>query len=143
MLGDPDDMFFDGGSGGQKKPLWSGYRRKKMKNPFSCTVPSFLKRPMKEGSLDTSKQSETSCYTPQLCDRKEEANKLQSQPFVPFISVNKENFGDGFYPEVMVESNKNRIVTNLDVIKNFPSDREPVVFGKKPNDLSSCRVDLN
>ena len=58
--------------------------------------PSFLKRPMREGSLDTSKQSETS--TPQLCDRKEEANKLQSKPFVPFISVNKESFGDGFYP---------------------------------------------
>ena len=46
--------------------------------------------------------------------------------------------------KLMVESNKKRIVTNLDnVIKNFPSDREVVVFSKKYNDLSDCRVDLN
>ena len=100
---------------------------------------------MKEGSLDTSKRSEFSCYAPQLCDRKEEANKVQSQVFVPFISVNKESFVDRFHPpdllsedaskrhyarycgrnvaKVMVESNKERIVTNLDnIIKNIPSE---------------------
>ena len=46
--------------------------------------------------------------------------------------------------KLMAESNKKRIVTNLDnVIKNFPSDRELAVFRLKQNDLSECTVDLN
>ena len=43
VLGDPDDAFFDNGFGGDEKPLRSGYRRNKMKNPFSCIFPSFMK----------------------------------------------------------------------------------------------------
>ena len=40
----------------------------------------------------------------------------------------------GHVAKLMVESDKKRIVTNLDnVIKNFPSDREFVVFSKKYN----------
>ena len=46
--------------------------------------------------------------------------------------------------KLMAESNKKRMVTNLDnVIKNFPSDRELLVFREKQNDLSECTVDLN
>ena len=114
MLGDTDDMFFDRRFGGENKLLWSSYRRQKMKNPFSCTIPSFLKRPMKEGSHETSKQPEIFCYTPQWCDRKEEANKVQSHPFVPFCSVNKESFVDGFYPPDLLseDASKTRYARN-------------------------------
>ena len=99
------------------------------------------------------KQSEVFWYNPQLCDRKEEARKVQSQPFVPFIIVDKKGLSDEFCPpnwlsvdaskrrytrgcvrsmaKLMVESDLKSIVSNLDnVIKNFPSDIEFAVFSK-------------
>ena len=57
VLGDKFDIFFDNGFGGDKKPLWSGYKRNKLPNPFSCTLLSFMKRPVKEGLYNTSKRS--------------------------------------------------------------------------------------
>ena len=54
---------YDNGFGVQEKPLWSGYRRKKLPNPVSSTVLSFMKRPMKEGHYDTTKRCEIFCYT--------------------------------------------------------------------------------
>ena len=100
---------------------------------------------MKERFFDTIKKSKIFCYNPQLCNRKEEANKVQSWPFAPFIIFNKESCYNGFDPpnllsegaskeryainsvsnagRLMVESNEKRIATNLDnVIKSFPSD---------------------
>ena len=72
---------------------------------FSCTFPSFMKRPVKEGLYDTSKHFEIFCYTPQSCDRIAETNRNNTMPYIPFIEVNKETFGDDFYPPDLVSSN--------------------------------------
>lgn len=85
VLGDPNNFFYNGGFGCENKPLCSTCRRQKFRNPFSCTVPSFLKRPMKEASLDTIKQSEIFCIT--LSNQRR--SKVQRQPFVCFIIVNE------------------------------------------------------
>ena len=162
-------MFFsDNGLGGQEKPLWSGYRRKKLPNPVSFTVPSFIKRPMKEGHYDTTKRCEIFCYTPQHCDRKEEANKQNNMPYVPFIEVTKATFDENFHPpdligadpdtkkaarnvvqcvaKIMAKENKKRIVSNMDhIIKKLDDGdkREFFVCGKKHNDFSNSRLVLN
>ena len=154
ILGDKSDIFFDNGFGGDKKPLWSGYKRNKLPNPFSCTLQSFMKRPVKEGFYDTSRRSENFCYTPQLCDKFEEVNRNNTMPHIPFTEVNKETFGDAFYApdlislnlekkaaarkaviivaKIMCKQNKKRLTNNLDnVIKFLPNDREFFVCGEK------------
>ena len=64
VLGDPGAVFFDNGFfiGDEKNPLWSGYGRKKLPNPLSCTAPSFMKRPIKDGSYNCEGRSEIFCY---------------------------------------------------------------------------------
>ena len=51
VLGDPNVSFFDNGfhDANESKPLWSGQRRQKILKPFTCTVPSFMKQPIKNG----------------------------------------------------------------------------------------------
>ena len=44
-----DNVFSEGD---EKKPQWSGQRKKKLPNPFSCTAPSFLKRFIKENAYN-------------------------------------------------------------------------------------------
>ena len=92
VLEDRQDWFLDKGFLVKKKGFWSGYQRKKIRNPFSCTIPFFMKRPIKEGHYDTSKQCEIYCYTPQLCDQIEKVSQHNKQPFVPFIEVRKDYF---------------------------------------------------
>ena len=84
--------------GDEKQPLWSGYGRKKLPNPLSCTADSFMKRPIKNRSYNREGHCEILCYTPQLCDRMEKASIHNNKAFVPFIEVNKESFGQGFHP---------------------------------------------
>ena len=145
VLGDRQNWFFDNGFAGEKKDLWSDYERNKMRNPFSCTIPSFIKTPIKESHYDTSKRCEIYCYTPQLCDCIKKANQHNKQCSVPFIEVRKESFGENFYPadllscnpekkavarktvvniaKLMVRENKERIIRNFDnKSKHLPSD---------------------
>ena len=94
VLGDPDGTFFDNEFGGDEKPLWPRYQRNKMKNPFSCTLPSFMKYLIKNNLYNTAERSKVFCYTPQLCDRKEEAKKANKsnsnkQPYVPIVDIKK------------------------------------------------------
>ena len=136
VLGDKQDLFLDNEFGGEKEDLWSRYKRNKIRKPFSCTIPSFMKRPIKEGHYDTSKRCEVFCYTPQLCDRIEKANQHNKQPFVLFIEARKESFGENFHPpnllscdlekkalarkslvniaKLLVKENKARIIRNID-----------------------------
>ena len=53
VLEDPGVVFFNNGfsNGNEKKALWSGQKRKKLPNPFSCTASSFMKRPIKENAI--------------------------------------------------------------------------------------------
>ena len=102
VSGDPHDQFFDNGFLNEKKTLWSGFKRNKLPNPVCLKMPSFMKRPMKEGYYDRSKQCEIFCYTPQLCDRNEEANKQNNMPYIPFIEVNKNTFGENFHPPDLI-----------------------------------------
>ena len=168
ILGDPQDNFYDNGFLNEKKTLWSGFKRNKLPNPVSFTMPSFMKRPMKEGYYDPSKRCEIFCYTPQLCDRNEEANKQNNMPYIPFIEVNKNTFGENFHPpdligtdvdkknvarkavravaKIMAKENTKRIISNMEhVIKKFDDadKREFFVFGKKHNDFSNSRLILN
>ena len=154
-----------------KKPLWSGYGRNKMKNPFNCTLPSFMKYPTKNNLYDTAERSKVFCYTPQLCDRKEKANianktNSNKQPYVSFVDINIKTFGEGFKPtdllsdngekrllsrscvkkvmRLMIKNNKKQIVNNLDnVFRHLPNDRVFTVFSKKYNDYFSSRFVLN
>ena len=170
ILGDPNDRFFNNGFGGDEKPLWSGYRRNKMKNLFSCTLSPFMKYPIKNNLHDTAERSKIFCYTAQLCDRKEEANKANKsisniQPYVPFVNINIKTFGEGFKPtdllsdneekrllsrscvkkvmRLMIKNNK-KVVNNLDnVIRHLPNDRVFTVFSKKYNNYSSSRFVLS
>ena len=168
ILGDPQDNFYDNGFLNEKKTLWSGFKRNKLPNPVSFTMPSFMKRPMKEGCYDPSKRCEIFCYTPQLCDRNEEANKQNNMPYIPFIEVNKNTFGENFHPpdligtdvdkknvarkavrtvaKIMAKENTKRIISNMEhVIKKFDDadKREFFVLGKKHNDFSNSRLILN
>ena len=43
VLGDPIDTFFNIGCEGNKRSLWSGYK-KKLDNPISSNPPSFVKK---------------------------------------------------------------------------------------------------
>ena len=74
VLGDLVDTFFDVGYGGNEKSLWPGYKKNKLDNPISCTPPSVVKKMIKESTSDTEERFKLFCYTPQLTDRKEEAN---------------------------------------------------------------------
>ena len=98
VLRDPGTVFFDNSFyiGDEKKPLWSGYGRKKLPNPLRYTAPSFMRRPIKDSSYNREGRSEILYYTPQLCDRAEKANTHNNKLFVPFIEVNKESFGQSF-----------------------------------------------
>ena len=102
LSGDPHDQFFDNGFLNEKKTLWSGFKGNKLPNPVCLKMPSFMKRPMKEGYCDRSKQCEIFCYTPQLCDRNEEAIKQNNMPYIPFIEVNKNTFGENFHPPDLI-----------------------------------------
>ena len=66
MLGHASMVFFDHGFsiGDEKKLLWSGFGRKKLPNPLSCTGSSFMKRPIKDSSYNREGRSEIFCYTP-------------------------------------------------------------------------------
>ena len=168
ISGDPQDNFYDNGFLNEKKTLWSGFKRNKLPNPVSFTMPSFMKRPMKEGYYDPSKRCEIFCYTPQLCDRNEEANKQNNMPYIPFIEVNKNTLGENFHPpdligtdvdkknvarkavrtvaKIMAKENTKRIISNMEhVIKKFDNadKREFFVLGKKHNDFSNSRLILN
>ena len=70
VLGDPNAIFFDDAFSrvDENKPLWSRQKRKEMSNPFTCTAPSFMKRPIKERLYNSNNRSRIYCYTPQLCD---------------------------------------------------------------------------
>ena len=154
ILSDPNDQFYDNGFLNEKKMLWSGFKRNKLPNPVSFTRPSF-KRPMKEGHDNLSKRCEIFCYTPQLRDRNEEANKQNNMPFIPFIEVHKNTFGENFHPpdligtdldkknvarkairaaaKIMTKENLKRIISNMEcVIKKFDdADKRIICIGKK------------
>ena len=66
---------------------------------------------MKEDFLDTNKLFEIFCYTPQLCARKEEANKVQIQALVTFIIVKRESFGELFYPPCLLSEDVSKNAT--------------------------------
>ena len=121
---------------------------------------------MEEDFLDTNKLFEIFCYTLSCALEKRKQTKFKSRPLLP-SSLLKEKVLVNYFilpvclvkifqkmlhvrnclrnvAKLMAESNKKRMVTNLDnVIKNFPSDRELLVFREKQNDLSECTVDLN
>ena len=82
VLGDPDSTFFDDGFSNvdETKLLWSGQKRKEMPNSFTCIAPFFVKRPIKEGFYNTVEKRHIYCYTHQLCDRAEIANRSQNKP---------------------------------------------------------------
>ena len=46
--------FFDNGfhDADKSRPLWLGKRCRKIPNSFTCTMPSFMKRPIKDGAYD-------------------------------------------------------------------------------------------
>ena len=119
ILGDPQDNFYDNGFLNEKKTLWSGFKRNKLPNPISFTMPSFMKRPMKEGYYDPSKRP---IYE-------------NNMPYIPFIEVNKNTFGENFHPpdligtdvdkknvareavrtvaKIMAKENAKRIISNM------------------------------
>ena len=115
-----------------------------------------MKYPIENNLYDTTERSEVFCYTPQLCDRKEEANKTNKsnsnkQSYVPFIDINIKTFSEGFKPTNLLSDNekkiqlsrscvkkvmrlmiknKKQIVNNLnDVVRHLPNDR---LFTKRP-----------
>ena len=100
-----------------------------------------------------------------MCDRVESANTTsQNKPFVPFILVDEESFGEGFDPTDLVGSDPDkklrarktvrviaqmmckqiaRIVQNLkNVAKKLPSERVFTVSGNKLNDFLNSRIIL-
>ena len=104
-------------------------------------------------------------YTPQLCDRNEEANKQNNMPYIPFIKVNKNMLGENFHPpdligtdlekknvarkavctvtKIMAKENLHRTICNMDhVIQKFDDTdkREFFVLGKKHNGFSNSRL---
>ena len=124
-----------------------------------------MKRPMKENMYDPKERCEIYCFTPQLSDPIEEANKSQSMPYVPFIEV---TLGENFMPldligtdqdkrrsavkavvaiwKLMCLENKKRILQNFDhVIKKLEdgNDGEFHVCGEKYNDFGNSRFILN
>ena len=62
---------------------------------------------------DTAERSEVFCYTPQICDHKEEANKANKfnsnkEPYVPFVNLNIKSFGEGFKPFDLLSDNEEK-----------------------------------
>ena len=127
-----------------------------------------MKRPMKKGYYDPSERCEIFCYTPQLCDRNEEASKQNNMPHIYFIEVNKNAFGENFHApdligtdldkknvarkevravtKILAKENLKRIISNMEhVIKKFDDadKREFFVLRKKHNDFSNSRLILN
>ena len=104
VLGDHSVVFFDNGfyDVDESKPLWFGQKRRKTPNPFSCTAPSFMKRPIKDSIYDREDCSCIYCFTPQLCDRAEKVNRNQERSYVPFIEVAKESLGKDFNPADLI-----------------------------------------
>ena len=121
---------------------------------------------MKERSYNTKERCKIFCYTPQLCDRTEKANINNNMPFIPFIEVNKESFGENFYmtdhagsdldkkasarkavwkvAKILCEENKQRVITNMEnVAKHLASDREFAICGEKFNDFTDSRLILD
>ena len=122
VLGDPDDTFFNNGFGGDKKSPWSVYQRNKMKNPFSCILTSFMKYPIKNNLCNTAERSEVFCYTPQLSDRKDEANKTNEsnsnkQSYVPFVGINIKTFGEGFKSNDLLSDNEEKRLLSRSCVK--------------------------
>ena len=124
-----------------------------------------MKRPMKENMYDPKERCEIYCFTPQLSDRIEEANKSHSMLYVPFIEV---TLGENFMPldligtdqdkrrsavkavvaiwKLMCLENKKGILQNLDhVIKKLEdgNDGEFHFCGEKYNDFGNSRFILN
>ena len=166
ILGDRGTIFFDNGFVDEKNMLWSAHNKRKLANPFSSAVSSFMKRPIMEGAYNTDERCEIFCYTPQLCNRVEKANTHNGMTFIPFTEVNKENFRVNFYPlhlvgndankkastrkavqnvaRMMCNENKQRIISNLEnVAKHLPNDREFIVCGEKYNNFSDSRLILD
>ena len=93
-----------------------------MKNPFSYTLPSFMKYPIKNNLYNTAERSEVFRYTPQLCDRKEEANKANKsnsnkQHYIPFVNINIKTFGDGFKPTDLLSDNVEKRLLSRSCVK--------------------------
>ena len=106
------------------------------------------------------------CYTLQLCNSVEKTNTQNGVPYVPFTEVNKETFGENFYPpdligsnpdkklsvrkafrniaRMMCNENKPKIIANLEnVPKHLPSDMEFTVCDEKHNDFTYSRLILD
>ena len=111
--------FFDNGfsNANENKPLWSGQKRKKIPNPFSCIAPFFMKRAIKEGAYNREDHSRIYCYTLQLCDRAELANRSQNNVYVPFIQVNDESFGENFDPSDLVSNDPDKKFLAKNVVR--------------------------
>ena len=124
-----------------------------------------MKRPIKDSVYDREDRIRTYCFTPQLCDRAEKANRNQGQPCVPFMQIVQESLGKDFNPvdlisldpeirgrarnsvhfmtHIMCEENEGRITYNLEnVSKNLPSNRVFTACGKTLNDFSNSIIIL-
>ena len=93
-----------------------------MKNPFSCILPSFKKYPIKNNLYNTAERSEVFGYTPQLCDRKDEANKTNEsnsnkQPYVPLVDLNIKTFSEGFKPNDLLSGNEEKRLLSRSCVK--------------------------
>ena len=79
--GDPSVSFLDNRfhDADESKPLWSGQRRRKIPNPFTCTAPSFMKQRIKDGIYDREDRSRIYCFSCQLCHQAEKANQNQGR----------------------------------------------------------------
>ena len=71
---------------------------------------------------NTAERSEVFRYTPQLCDRKEEANKANKsnsnkQHYIPFVNINIKTFGDGFKPTDLLSDNVEKRLLSRSCVK--------------------------
>ena len=166
VLGDPNAIFFDDAFSrvDENKPLWSRQKRKEMSNPFTCTAPSFMKRPIKERLYNSNDRRRIYCYTPQLRGRAEIATRSQNKPYAPFIQIDESSFGESFdltdllsldteenslernvvrAMAHMCSDNESKIWQNLKNVANkLPSDREFMFRVKKLNAYSDCTITL-
>ena len=121
VLGNQGAVFFGNGFSinDEKKLLWSAHGRKKLPNPFSCTAPSFMKRPIKKHTYDYKKRYEIFCYTPQLCDRAEKANTHNNKPFISFTVVNEESFAKDFNPTDLIGTGLEKMLNATKAVQNI------------------------
>ena len=63
-----------------------------------------MKRPAKEGLYGASKRSEIFLLNTTTLRQTEEANRNNTMPYISFVDVNKETFGDDFYPPDLISS---------------------------------------